>query len=94
MICVYSTLLRLKLTHSRRERIARAKQALADLAKHSLGPRPCRRSQYEIRKQIDEILERLHVKRYIEAHFKRVAQHIFKQVRRGRPGPDTQFTRK
>ena len=30
---------------------------------------------------MDEILERLHVKRYIEAHFKRVAQHIFKQVR-------------
>jgi transposase len=94
VIWVYSTLLRQKQTHSRIDRMTRAKQELEDLARQCLGPRPRKRSQYEVRKQVDEILEHLHVKRYIKVHLSRVAKHTFKQTRRGRPGPDMKFVRK
>jgi transposase len=91
---VYSSLLRLKHTQSRRERMAGAKQELSDLAAHHLGPRPRKRSRYEVLRQIDGILERNRVKRYIKVSLKSVSEHTYRQERPGRPGPDTRYVKK
>ncbi|WP_176226648.1 hypothetical protein [Candidatus Hakubella thermalkaliphila] len=94
VIWVFSSLLRLRQAEGRRERIARAEQELEDLAKHYLGPRPRKRSRYEVQRQIDEILERLYVERYIKVSLDLIYEHSFRQERPGRPGPDTKFVRK
>lgn len=94
IIWVYSTLLRRKQTQSRNDRISRAKQELHDLAAQHLGPRPRKRARCEVYKQVQDILESLHVKRYIQVHIKRMGQHHYKQTHRGRPGPTTQYVRK
>jgi transposase len=94
VIWVYSTLLRQKQAHSRKDRIARAEQELGDLASHHLGPRPRRRARHEVKKQIDEIIDRLHVKRYVKVKLKHISLHSYKQDRPGRPGPDTKYSRK
>jgi transposase len=94
VIWVYSSLLRQKQTFSRQDRIARAEQQLDDLASHHLGPRPRRRARHEVQKQIDEIIEPLHVKSYLKVTLKNIAQHSFRQDRPGRPGPETKYLRK
>lgn len=94
VIWVFSSLLALRTSEFRRERIARAEQELSDLVGGQMGPRPRKRSRYEMQRQIDEILERLHVVRYIEVSLKTAYQHSFKQERPGRPGPDTKYVRK
>jgi len=94
VIWVKSSLLRLKQAKSRQERIARAKQELEDLAKQYSGPRPRKRARHEVQKQIDEILEHLRVKRYLKVAVDLIHEHIYKQERPGRPGPDTKFVRK
>ncbi|GFP22962.1 hypothetical protein HKBW3S09_00429 [Candidatus Hakubella thermalkaliphila] len=94
VIWVFSSLLALRTSEFRRQRIARAEQELSDLAGGQMGPRPRKRSRYEMQRQIDEILERLHVVRYIEVSLKTAYEHSFKQERPGRPGPDTKYVRK
>ena len=94
LIWVFSSLLRLKHTKSRQERIARAEQELSDLAAHHSGLRPRKRSRYEIRRQIDQIIERYCVKRYLKVSLKSVPKHTYKQERPGRPGPDTRYVKK
>lgn len=94
VIWVFSSLLKLKHTKSRQERIASAEQELGDLAAYHSGPRPRKRSRYEIKRQIDEIIERYHVKRYLKVSLKSVPEHTFRQERPGRPGPDTKYVKK
>ena len=91
---VFSSLLRQRHAKSRRERISRAKQELDDLARHYLGPRPRKRARHEVQGQIDEILDRLKVKRYLLVYLHHIYEHSYKQERPGRPGPDTKFVRK
>lgn len=93
LIWVFSSLLRLRQAQSRRERIASAEQELSDLAGTLAGPRCRLRSRYEVRKKIDEILERHHAKRYLRVSLKQVEEHSFRQERRGRPGPETKYVR-
>ena len=93
LIWVSSSLLRLKQAQSRRERIASAEQDLSDLAETLAGPRCRLRSRYEVRKKIDEILERHHAKRYLKVSLKQVAEHSYRQEKRGRPGPETKYVR-
>lgn len=93
LFLVFSTLLRLKQQQSRRERISAAEQDLADLAETLSGPRCRMRSRYEVRRKIDSILERHHVKRYLKVGVKQVTEHFYRQERRGRPGPDTKYVR-
>lgn len=45
-------------------------------------------------RQIDKILDRLHVRRYVNVSLTSVAEHFYRQERPGRPGPDTTFTRR
>lgn len=94
VIWVFSSLLRQKQAKSRRDRIARAKQDLEDLANHYLGRRPRKRARYEVQKQIDEILEPLRIKRYVKVTVDSIFEHSYRQERPGRPGPDTMFVRK
>lgn len=94
LIWVFSSLLKLKQTKSRQDRIARAEQELSDLAAYHQGPRPRKRSRYEIRRQIDQIIERYRVKRYLKVSLKSVPEHTYKQERPGRPGPDTRYVKK
>jgi len=94
VIWVYGSLLRQRQAQSRRERIARAKQELDDLAKHYQGPRPRKRPRHEVQRKIDEILERQKVKRYFAVSLDLIYEHSYKQERPGRAGPDTKFVRK
>lgn len=93
VIWVYSELLRSKQAQSRRERIARAEQELADLAEHYLHGRPRKRARSEVWKQISEVLERQHVQRYLKVTLKAVYEHAYRQERPGRPGPNTKYVR-
>ena len=93
VIWVFSSLLKLKQTKSRQERIARAGQELADLAACHSGPRPRKRSRYEIKRQIDEIIEKSHVKRYLKVSLKSVPEHTYRQERPGRPGANTKYVK-
>ena len=94
VIWVFSSLLKLKHTKSRQERIACAEQELADLAAHHSGPRPRKRSRYEVKRQIDEIIEKNHVKRYLKVSLRSVPEHTYRQERPGRPGPHTRYVKK
>jgi len=94
VIWVFSSLLRSKHFQSRWERIARAEQKLKDLADSHLGPRPRKRARHEVWKQIADILEQGHVKRYIKVSLKSIPEHSYRQERPGRPGPNTKYVRK
>jgi len=94
VIWVLSSLLRLKQEQSRRERIARAEQELTDLAEHHLGRRPRKRARHEVWRQIEAILSRPHVERYVKVSLDVLHEHTFRQERPGRPGPDTKFVRR
>ena len=94
VIWVLSSLLRLKQAKKRTDRIAKAEEELDDLARRERGPRARRRSRYDVQKEIDEILKKSHVVRYIKVSLDTVPEHTFKQEKRGRPGPDTTYVRK
>ena len=94
VVWVFSSLLKLKQMKSRRERLARAEQGLADLAAHHSGPRPRKRSRYEVKRAIDEIIEKNRVRRYIKVSLRSVPEHTYRQERPGRPGPDTRYVKK
>ena len=90
---VWSTLLALKQEQRRLERIARASQLLDELASILTGPKPRLRTKHEIHARIDTILNAHHVKPYLTVDLKRTQEHTFKQTKRGRPGPNTQYKR-
>jgi len=93
VIWVFSSLLRSRQFQSRWERIARAEQKLKDLAEYYLGPRPRKRARHEVWKQIADILEHQHVKRYLKVSLKSIPEHSYRQERPGRPGPNTKYVR-
>jgi transposase len=93
VIMVFSELLRLKQTRSRQDRIARAEQKLNDLAAKHRGQRPKKRARHEVQKQIEEIIEPLHVRKYMKITVKQEYKHVYHQDGPGRPGPGTKFSR-
>ena len=93
IVWVWSTLLTLKQQRSRNERIAAAKEELADLDLRLQGPRPRRRSHAQIAQWIDEVLDRYKVRRYLHAEVWSEELETFRQTTRGRPGPDTRYKR-
>jgi transposase len=94
VIWVYSALLALRQEHRRRERLARAIQALEDFNSKLLGPRTRRRSGAQVQARIEEILREHKVARYLVVELLRDEEHRFQQARRGRPGPHTRYVRK
>lgn len=91
VIWVRSALLALRQEQSRRERLAAALDALTDLQRRLRSPKSRLRAAHEVDKKIEEILARHHVARYLTVRRTVRADHRFRQMRRGRPGPDTPY---
>jgi len=69
--------------------MAAASDELADLRERLVGPRTRLRRAADIDFQVKTILEKHHVARYMRVERTVREDHIYKQARRGRPGPST-----
>lgn len=90
---VWSTLLTLHQRAARDRRIAAATEQLDQLHRRLAGARARLRGAAEIDRRVAEILEQYRVTRYLKVQRVVRDEHSFKQVRRGRPGPDTAYRR-
>lgn len=93
VIWVKSSLLALRQDQTRREQLARAKEALEDLKARLAAPRSRIRKASQIQKEIQEIFGRVTSGNYLEVHKKKIEIHRFRQQHRGRPGPQTTYKR-
>jgi len=91
VIWVHSTLLALKQQQRRRERLAAACEDLAELQERLASPRSRIGKAAEIDRRIDQILGSRRVRRYLQVRRKIQEEPRFRQMRRGRPGPDTPY---
>lgn len=90
---VWSTLLTLRQQARRHRNITAATEALTALRRRVVGPRSRLRGGPHIDLEVEEILETYHVRRYLKVKRVPRPEHTFKQTRRGRPGPDTEYRR-
>jgi transposase len=93
IIWVNSSLLALKQDQTRREQLARAKEALVDLKARLAAPKSRIRKAPQVQKEIQEILGRVTSGNYLEVHKTRIDVHRFKQQQRGRPSSKTTYRR-
>lgn len=93
VIWVYSALLALKQEHTRREQIATALQELADLKQRLAAPRSRLRKAADVDQHVEEILAHRRVQRYVKVQRTWHEEHDYRQMRRGRPGPQTPYRR-
>jgi len=91
VVWVWSTLLTLHQEARRRRNIAAATDELNDLRQRLAGAKTRLRGAAEIDLQIKLILDKLHVSRYLKVSRTVREQHLYKQTRRGRPGPETAY---
>jgi transposase len=91
VIWVRSSLLALRQEQTRRERLAAASDELTDLQRRLQSPRGRLRAAHEVDKKIEAILEQHQVSRYLTVRRTTRTEHRFRQMRRGRPGPDTPY---
>jgi transposase len=94
IIWVYSELLKLRQGSSRQTRLTKAMQQLSTLNDKLQGPRPRTRARQELQERVEKILRKNKVGRYLKIQIVPVEEHRFRQVTRGRPGPNTQYVRK
>ena len=91
IVWVWSTLLTLR-QHARRQRnIAAAVEELQQLRQRLASAKTRLRGAREIDLHVKLILDKHHVGRYLEVRRVVREAHVFKQTRRGRPGPDTAY---
>ena len=91
IVWVWSTVLTLR-QHARRLRnIAAAVEELQRLRQRLASSKTRLRGAPEIDEQIKLIVGRHHVSRYLLVRRIVREEHVFKQARRGRPGPDTAY---
>ena len=90
---VYSALLALKQEHTRREQVATALQELGDLQERLAAPKSRLRQAADVDQQVDRILRHRQVKRYLKVRRLWHEEHQYRQMRRGRPGPQTPYRR-
>lgn len=93
LIWVWSTLLTLRQQARRHRNIATATEALTDLRRRILGVRSRIRGGARIDLEVEMILEKHRVRRYLKVKRVPRPEHTFKQKQRGRPGPDTEYRR-
>jgi transposase len=93
IIWVWSTLLTLRQQARRHRNIATAIEALTALKRRILGPRSRVRGGPRIDLEVELILEKNRVRRYLKVKRVPRPEHTFKQTHRGRPGPDTEYRR-
>jgi transposase len=89
VIWVWSTLLTLRQEARRQRNMAAASEELTKLRERLTGARTRLKRAADIDFQIKAILEKYHVTRYIKVERIVCEDHIYKQARRGRPGPST-----
>lgn len=90
---VKSALLALAWQESRRDRLARAADALDDLVRSLASRRARRRERAEVEVAVAAILERYDVRRYIRTEVRSHVEERFVQVTPGRPGRETRYRR-
>jgi len=90
---VFSTLLKLKQEHRRRERMMRASQELDDLKARLEGRKPRLKTKGEIAAKAEGILATHHVQRFITLTIERYERPEYRQTKPGRPGPKTTYKR-
>lgn len=91
IVWVWSTVLTLR-QHARRLRnIAAAVEDVERLRQRLASAKTRLRGAAEIDLQIKLILDKHHVGRYLKVRRVVREEHVFKQTRRGRPGPDTAY---
>jgi transposase len=91
VVWIWSTLLTLRQEAKRRRNIAAATEDLEHLRERLAGARTRLRRAADIDFQIKAILDKHHVTSYIKVMRTVHEDHIFKQARRGRPGPTTAY---
>jgi transposase len=91
VVWVWSTLLTLRQEARRQRNIAAASEDLTELRQRLGGARTRLRRAADIDFQIRAILEKYHVTRYVKVERTVREDHIYKQARRGRPGPSTVY---
>jgi transposase len=94
VVWVYASLLALRQDTRRRERIARAKEAFADLNAKLSAPRAHRRKRADVQQRVDDILAESRTKKYFLIELYQGEEHHYRQATRGRPGPNTRYVRK
>jgi hypothetical protein len=88
---VWSTLLTLHQSARRQRNLAAAREDLEDLHQRLIKPRARRRLAKDIDREVENILERRHIARYLKVQRVVREEHTFKQTHRGRPGPHTAY---
>ena len=91
VIWVWSALLTLRQGATRRRNIAAATEDLTQLRERLAGAKARRRGAGEIDLQVKLILDKHHVSRYLKVTRTVREVHLYKQARRGRPGPQTAY---
>jgi transposase len=93
VIWVWSSLLALQQQASRRDRLARAHDALEDLDARLARGRSRLRTPADLKQAVEERLGPLRVRRYLDPRIEVDAQHRYVQAAPGRPGPKTRYRR-
>jgi transposase len=91
IVWVWSTLLTLRQEARRRRDVAAATEELNNLRQRLAGVKTRLRGAAEIGLQIKMLLDKHHVNRYLKVSRTVREDHLYKQTRRGRPGPDTAY---
>lgn len=91
VVWVWSALLTLRQEARRRRNIAAASDALLHLRQRIAGAKTRLRGAAEIDFQVKTILDKHAVGRYLKVERIVREEHVFKQTRRGRPGPETAY---
>ncbi len=91
VVWVWSTLLTLRQEARRRRNIAAATEELKRLRERLAGAKTRLRGAADIDLQVKVILEKYHVSRYLKVSRTVREEYLFKQTRRGRPGPGTDY---
>ncbi|MBK7237143.1 MAG: IS1634 family transposase [Sterolibacteriaceae bacterium] len=91
VVWVWSTLLTLRQAARRRRNIAAASEELQSLRDRLAGAKTRLRGAADIDYQVKTILEKHYVTRYLTVRRTVREEHLFKQTRRGRPGPETAY---
>lgn len=91
VVWVWSALLTLRQDATRRRKIAAAVEELTDLRKRLANARARLRGAAAIDLKVAQILDQFQVSRYLKVRRIVCQAHVYKQTRRGRPGPDTAY---
>ena len=91
VVWVWSSLLTLRQEARRRRNIAAATEKLKLVRQRLAGAKTRLRGATEIDQQVKMILDRYSVSRYLKVNRTVREEHLFRQARRGRPGPETAY---